>query len=203
MWWILSKSKDQNRPEKTDWALSLSHWELGYQSSLECLLADIGTEVISPQFRSWIKYSFWIQLKLHAKLEHFDTEKTEKKSSIYLFFFRFSVSIPSIKRIKGGYFPAIWWLCFDNLNNTIFRKKLSSIFLVYFVFFPAKLYLFGERVPFISSKCCEWSLIISTTLVFEEFFDFCVCMVVCFVDIQRLILHKNCLYSSHFSILFR
>ena len=54
-WWILSKETGF-----TEKARSLSHWELGYQSSSECLLADIGIKLISVQFRSWIKYSFRI-----------------------------------------------------------------------------------------------------------------------------------------------
>ena len=39
------------------------------------MLADIGFKLISFQFRSWIKYSFRIELKLYAKLQHFLTLK--------------------------------------------------------------------------------------------------------------------------------
>ena len=83
-----AKSKETGWTNK---ARSLSHWELGYQSSLECLLADIGIKLISCQFWSWIKFGFRIQPKLHAELEHFLTLKQnriEKIWSIYLFLFQ-------------------------------------------------------------------------------------------------------------------
>ena len=53
MWLILSKSKDQNQ-KRWDKPIvwSLSRLELGYQSSIKCLLADIGIQLVSFQLRA-------------------------------------------------------------------------------------------------------------------------------------------------------
>ena len=48
----MSKEQNKKKRKKTDKARSLSHSALGYQSSLERLLADIGVELNTLQFRS-------------------------------------------------------------------------------------------------------------------------------------------------------
>ena len=48
MWWLLSKSKDQERQDKP---IEPGHLELRYQSSLEGLLADMSVK-LSLQLRS-------------------------------------------------------------------------------------------------------------------------------------------------------
>ena len=55
--WIRSKSKEQNQRRQYK-ARALSHWELGYQSSLECLVADIGIKLISFQFKAELSRVF-------------------------------------------------------------------------------------------------------------------------------------------------